>query len=91
MLFSSQRLDRETLLGYARSLGVDQGKFGACLGSGKFNPQIEQDFRDGQSAGVLGTPSFFINGIYLDVEQPLTEFERIIVQELNAVSGQGLQ
>jgi predicted DsbA family dithiol-disulfide isomerase len=35
---------------------------------------------------VVGTPAFFINGVFLNGAQPVETFERIIDQELSAPS-----
>ena len=37
-------------------------------------------------AGVNGTPAFFINGIFLNGNQPLSEFSKIIEDELAAIA-----
>ena len=49
--------------------------------------QVEADVQEGRKVGVAGTPSFFINGIFLNGSQALTEFEKIIDAQL-ATSGQ---
>lgn len=46
----------------AAQLGLDTGAFGQCLGSGKYTAQVEADYAETNSAGVTGTPTFFING-----------------------------
>ena len=49
LLFSSQKFDCETLLGYATSLGMDRIKFEEYLRSWKFNAQASRIFRTGKS------------------------------------------
>jgi len=44
---------------------------------------VKEDLADGQSAGVSGTPTFFINGQQLVGAQPFEAFQQIIEQELN--------
>jgi protein-disulfide isomerase len=78
------KLDPKSLAEHARSLGLDGGKFDACLESGKFRPLVERDQQEGAQAGVTGTPGFFINGVALSGAQPAAEFERIIEAELAA-------
>ena len=41
-----------------------------------------QDFREGQQAGVTGTPAFFVNGRFLSGAQPFEAFKAIIDEEL---------
>ncbi|PYU11492.1 MAG: hypothetical protein DMG37_16575 [Acidobacteria bacterium] len=70
----------------AEKLGLDKRRFESCLNSGKYKPQVNQDLQDGIRAGVTGTPSFFINGVYLSGSQPLTTFEKIIDEELQSAN-----
>jgi len=84
LLFANppEKQDRDSLLDDARSLKLDDQKFDSCLNSGQFKPQIEQDIQLGTRSGVVGTPGFFINGIFLDGAQPVEAFARIIDTEL---------
>jgi protein-disulfide isomerase len=50
----------------ARKLGMDGKKFDACLDSGRYVEQVQNDQRDGQRVGVKGTPAIFINGVIVD-------------------------
>jgi len=61
LLFRNQRqLGLEQLPGHAKTLGLDVDAFKKCLASGKHKAEILQDVADGRSAGVTGTPSFFL-------------------------------
>jgi protein-disulfide isomerase len=87
LLFGDQRrLDRAGLLAKAQTLELREKDFDACLSSEKYKVQIRQDSQDGARAGVSGTPSFFIYGIFLSGAQPGISFERIIQDELAATS-----
>lgn len=44
--------------------------------------QIQKDIKDGQKAGVRGTPTIFINGRLLQ-DRSLNGFKTIIDNELN--------
>ncbi len=82
-LYADQsKLDEPGLAEHARSLGLDEKSFQSCLEAGKFKAQIEQDVQEGSKAGVAGTPSFFINGTFVNGAQPEAEFEKIIDAEL---------
>jgi protein-disulfide isomerase len=79
LLFASgEKLGRDDLLAGARTLKLDEQKFGECLSSGRYKPQIEQDFQLGSRLGVTSTPAFFVNGVFLDGAQPLSVFEKLI-------------
>ena len=63
-LFEHQkRLDRDHLLQYAGTLGLDTERFRRALDSEAELPRIRDDYRSGEESGVQGTPTFFINGV----------------------------
>ncbi len=83
LLFSNvTKQSHEDLLKDARSLELDDKQFEACLSSGRYDDQIEQDIQLGFRAGVVTAPAFFINGRFLEGAQPADAFERIIDQDL---------
>lgn len=83
LLYTNQtKLDQPGLMEEARTTGLDIQRFSACLASKRFQTQIESDVQSGTIAGVSGTPAFYINGIFLNGAQPLSEFEKIIDAEL---------
>jgi len=64
---------------WAKDLGYD---IASCLDSGKMRSEVQKDLSDGSSAGVSGTPSFFVNGIPVSGAQPYVVFKQVIDQEL---------
>lgn len=74
--------DRDNLVLDARVLQLDEKRFESCLDSGKYKAQIDKDLEDGAKAGVIGTPGFFVDGVFLDGAQPPAAFDRIIDEEL---------
>jgi len=74
------------LLENARMLKLDEKQFDACLSSGRYKPQIDQDVLLGSRAGVVSTPGFFVNGTFLSGAQPAGAFEKIINAELAALN-----
>ena len=82
-IFKNQEsLSIDNLKQYAKDLELNSSNFDACLDSGEMESEVQKDFKDGQSYGVTGTPSFFINGIQLVGAQPFSAFEKIIEEEL---------
>ena len=81
-LFNASSLDTAQLKDQAKELGLDRGKFDACLESGSMRAAVESDAQQGRLVGVMATPSFFINGIPLSGAQPLAAFEKVIDEEL---------
>ena len=45
---------------HAKVLGLDVSQFQHCMDSGTHEASIRKDFADGRSAGVTGTPTFFL-------------------------------
>ena len=89
-LFADQGKLKETdLAAHARTLGLDEKTFEACLASGKYKPKVEADAQEGAKVGVAGTPAFFINGVFLSGAQPQAEFERIIDMQLALLGNLG--
>ena len=85
LLFSSATLDRESLAGYAGTLGLDLKDFDACISTSKYRAAVEQDVSEGKQAGVSATPTFLINGVRLTGAQPAAAFEAIIDRQLETM------
>lgn len=82
-LFEDQTaLSVDNLKQYAKDIGLDSAKFNSCLDSGKMSTEVQKDLADGQSYGVSGTPTFFINGVELVGAQPYSAFDQVIKQAL---------
>jgi len=63
ILFENQdALEDEDLIAYAGALDLDTERFREDLATGKYRPRVMQDFISGVQSGVIGTPTFFING-----------------------------
>ncbi|PZG16555.1 disulfide bond formation protein DsbA [Micromonospora craterilacus] len=52
----------EAFVGYARTLGLDLDRFQRDLDDPATAARVDRDKADGESAGVQGTPTFFLNG-----------------------------
>ena len=61
---------------------MDMTRFNACVDTHKYKDRVETDIREGNDAGVSGTPAFFINGRMLTGAQPFDAFKRVIDEEL---------
>jgi protein-disulfide isomerase len=55
-----QQLQSEALGKHAQALGLDMTAFQACLDSSKYTAKINASLKEGQTAGVTGTPAFFL-------------------------------
>lgn len=83
VLFNNQSgLSMNNLKQYAKNLGLNESQFISCLDSGKYTELIREKVREGNTAGVSGTPSFLINGRLVVGAQPYQTFANIIGQEI---------
>jgi protein-disulfide isomerase len=55
-------LSRVRILAWAKELGLDLPRFTADLDSHKYASRVASEERQGEAAGVEGTPTFFIDG-----------------------------
>ncbi len=79
----SSGYDEDALIAYAVELGVDETELRTCLEDEDMEAEIYADMKDGQSAGISGTPGFLVNGQVLSGAQPFSIFESIIEDELS--------
>jgi protein-disulfide isomerase len=64
------------------SLGLNQADFSQCFDSDKYYQKVVDWFEQAETAGVEGTPTFFINDQMIVGNQPYSQFEKIIEEEL---------
>jgi len=90
-LFANQdKLEDANLEDYAKQIGVDVGRWKACVSSGKYKGQIESEMARAAQLGARGTPAFFINGRFLSGAQPFPAFQAIIDEELKKAKESGV-
>lgn len=77
---NSGDIDTGYLVDKAEQIGLDVAQFQADLTSAEVAEAVDRDFTEGQMIGVLGTPSFIINGRPLVGAQPLDVFITAIEQ-----------
>lgn len=59
---------------YAKQVGLDPGKFEQCVRSDKYTDEVSKSSQLGQSLGVQGTPTIFVNGRKLETPASYREF-----------------
>lgn len=85
LLFANQsNLSRQTYINLAEDLDLDVAVFTTCLDSEQHLDEVQADSVTVQQLGMTGTPTFFINGIYVSGAQPFELFAQIIEEELAA-------
>jgi protein-disulfide isomerase len=55
-------ISAQNILVWAKEIGLDMPKFIADVDGGKYKQAVENEMKQGEVAGVQGTPSFFFNG-----------------------------
>ena len=67
---------------YASQLGLDAVRFNTCLESGKTKPWVEADKALAEKLNINGTPSFFVNGKFVEGFRPFDEWRKMIQEAL---------
>ena len=86
-LYSSKQLEVPQLKEHARALNLDTAAFDKCLDSGQQAGVVKTQMAEGQALKLQGTPSFFINGRFIN-GGPSYEALRQIVEEQLSISSQ---
>lgn len=74
----------ENLAQIAGTLGMDPEQFTGCLSEKKYAKDVAKDLSDGQSVGVQGTPTIFVNGVAVVGAVPYAELKKEIDKALEA-------
>ncbi|MBN1606661.1 MAG: thioredoxin domain-containing protein [Polyangiaceae bacterium] len=62
MFKNQQKLDAESLKGFAKQIGLDTAAWEKALTDKKITDAIDADMKLGREIGIQGTPSLFLNG-----------------------------
>ncbi len=71
---------------WSKEIGLDTNKFNSCFDAQRYKNLVDTDTTEGQTAGVSGTPTFYINGTQLVGAQPFAAFKDVIDKELNGTA-----
>ena len=83
MFADQKKLSVSDLKQTARNLGMDGKKFDTCMDSGRYVEQVQNDQKEGQRAGVNGTPAIYVNGVHVEGGSvPFSVLEAAIQREL---------
>ena len=83
---NSRHLNEAGILALAKDLGLDMNRFSADMKSEKIQAEINKDMKDGDQAGVYGTPAFFINGKLYNGPMEVAAVKPLIEAELRPVT-----
>ncbi|MDP2156702.1 MAG: thioredoxin domain-containing protein [Nitrospirota bacterium] len=85
LLKNSPKLGRESLVTYAKELGLDLKMFTAAIDSKKHAAEIERDKKLAFDLDLYNTPTYFINGRKVVGNRPYEYLKQIIEEELKNV------
>lgn len=75
--------------GYAQQLGLNLAKFKTDYNSEEVNNLINADAAEGNKLDVQGTPTFFLDGKQVQVNNTVQDFEKVINAEIAKKAGNG--
>jgi protein-disulfide isomerase len=78
----SPKLDRQSLISYAKELGLDVAKFTASIDNQKYKAEIDRDLKLAVDMDLYNTPTFYINGRQVVGERPFEYIRKIVDEEL---------
>ena len=67
---------------YGEQVGLDGEKFEGCVRSDRFAREVSENMQLGNSLGVRGTPTLFINGKRLQETPSFAELQEMVQQEM---------
>jgi protein-disulfide isomerase len=82
LLKKSPKLDRESLIQYAKELGLDMKKFTESLDRKKHKEEIDRDVKLALSLDLYNTPTFFVNGRKIVGDVPYEYLKKVVEEEL---------
>lgn len=81
----SPKLDRESLISYAKELNLDIEKFIKAIDNNEGAEIIERDLKLAKELDLYVTPAFYINGVKVLGVRDADYFKNIIFKELENV------
>jgi protein-disulfide isomerase len=88
-LYNSQyNLSRQHILALAQEGGLDMKRLNDDIASTEVRERVAKDVKDGDDAGVQGTPTFFINGQHYNGALNLQNLKPILDAELKQSTAQ---
>ncbi|MEA3515277.1 MAG: thioredoxin domain-containing protein [Nanoarchaeota archaeon] len=83
VLFESGKLDYESFISLAESIGLDIEEFYSCIQSGEETKKVMADMREAQANNIRATPIFIINGDIIIGSQDYDSLEDAIERQLD--------
>lgn len=81
-LFQNQKnFVRDDLLVYSGQIGLNVPLFIKCLDGEDARKKVENDWADGYTFGLRGTPTFFVGNQKIEGAAPLDAWEKVIIKQ----------
>jgi protein-disulfide isomerase len=87
MFANRSKLSRQSILAWAKEIGLDMKRFTADLDSDAIKKAVLRDQADGDKAGVEGTPTVFLNGQKYNGDLAPDAIKPVIEGELKRLAG----
>lgn len=82
LLKNSPKLDRDSLIKYAKEIGLDVKRFTDSIDKMRHSDLIERDKKLALSLDLYNTPTFFINGRKVVGDVPYEYLKKVVEEEL---------
>ena len=79
---NTNSLNERSYKDWAKQLNLNSEQFNECYDTKKYISITRSDFKEGQAAGVRGTPGFTVNDRLVSGAQPFSVFQRLIEEQL---------
>jgi glutaredoxin len=79
--WSSMREVTGYFVDIAAEIGLDRSQFDSCLRSDRYAEEVTRNLRLGESLGVSGTPTLFVNGRRLPHIPAYSDLEAMVMEE----------
>ena len=89
LLDRSPKLDRGSLIAFAKELKLDVPRFTKDLDTMRHKAEIDRDAKLAETLDLYNTPTIFINGVKLLGDRPFEAYKSVIDQELKAAGPGG--
>jgi protein-disulfide isomerase len=83
---NQQKLDRASLEGYAKDIGLNVAEFKKALDDKTYAPTVDAELKLGEEVAVDGTPTMFLNGKRVSNPSDTTELSKEIDEALKGKS-----
>ena len=89
LLQPDAHLDTDSLVTYARLIGLDVPRFAEDIAEHRYAAKIDGDVQEGLRNGVNSTPKFYVNDQRVDGKVPLEHLEELVQKAVLASRAEG--